>query len=304
MSTRIPHPTQKIITGQQKTTGYLQMQKKLGGYYLQNFFNILDEQHKSGRFLEVGSGSGFQTAEIAQKYPQAEIVALEPSADMISVASDYLAQRGLLNRVRFVEGTLEDQELVHSLGEFDLVYSSFSLHHWADPVCAFRNLFHVLKPGGVFLIYDFQRDWLLSCIPSGNGIMESIRASYTPQEIKSFLRQADIYHPAVNSRSIYLSIVVAKQNDLIFANKPVKQLAELEHGQAGQIVSIQSAIPERIQELRDMGITPNAIVRVIETYTRHVIFTVGHKKIVADKIVASEIIVQVLSPSRQMLAGF
>jgi hypothetical protein len=60
MPDRIPHSNQEIITGQQTTTNYLGMQKMLGKFYLRKFFAILDGQHKTGRFLELGSGSGYQ----------------------------------------------------------------------------------------------------------------------------------------------------------------------------------------------------------------------------------------------------
>ena len=39
----------------------------------------LIEQHKTGRFLEIGPGFGYQTAEVAQKYSKIDIIEVEAS---------------------------------------------------------------------------------------------------------------------------------------------------------------------------------------------------------------------------------
>jgi ubiquinone/menaquinone biosynthesis C-methylase UbiE len=300
MPDRIPHSNQEIITGQQMTTNYLRMQKMLGKFYLRKFFAILDGQHKTGRFLEIGSGSGYQTAGVTEKYPQAEIIAVEPSVDMITVAAGYLAQHCLRDRVQIVQGSVEDEALIRSLGEFDLIYSTFSLHHWPDPDQAFRNLYGVLKPAGVLLIYDFQRDWLACQLPLSQGVVESIRAAYTPDEIKGILAQASIPQYAIRSSFPYLSILITKPDELLIsqAQTSIKSLPALERGQAGWIISIQTNIPEHLQELLVMGISPCATVRMIANYAHYVVFKVDNggytKEFAADIEIAAEITVQVL----------
>jgi|SRR6266498_1566809 len=52
--------------------------------------------------------------------------------------------------------------------------------------------------------------------------------------------------------------------------------------------------PEQLRELMAMGISPNAVVRMIDNYARHVIFNVDHKKFAADKEITSGIAVQIL----------
>ena len=95
------------------------MQRRLGRFYLNSFRKILARQGKSGRFLEIGTGPGYQTAIIAEDYPEAEIVGLEPSPDMVRIATTYIADKGLSERVRFVEGAVEDEGLVAGLGTFE-----------------------------------------------------------------------------------------------------------------------------------------------------------------------------------------
>jgi methylase of polypeptide subunit release factors len=126
MPKRIPHADLEVITGQQTVEDYLEMQKRLGKFYLRGFLKLLTQQNKTGRFLEIGSGPGYQTAEVAKAIPDADVTAVEPSADMIAVAKSYIQHKGLSQRVRFVQGSVEDRILIENLGRFDLVYSTYS----------------------------------------------------------------------------------------------------------------------------------------------------------------------------------
>jgi ubiquinone/menaquinone biosynthesis C-methylase UbiE len=184
------------------------MQKKMARFYLNGFLRIVEEQKKNGKFLEIGSGPGYQTVEIIKRFPGSQVIALEPSPDMIKVATGYSQSQGVSNRLMFVEGAVEDNSLIQGLGTFDLIYSTFSLHHWQEPVKAMRNLYGALKTGGVILIYDFERHWLTYYLPIRKGVAESIRASYTPKEIVSMLSVIKVKHYHVQRHFPYMSIAI------------------------------------------------------------------------------------------------
>lgn len=210
MLKRKPHTDLAIITGDQSAKHYLEMQKKMARFYLQGFLRIVEDQKKNGKFLEIGPGPGYQTVEIAKRFPGAHITALEPSSDMVRVATAYSQSQGIGNRLTCVEGTVEDNGLIQGLGTFDLIYSTFSLHHWKEPVKAMQNLSGALKTGGIILIYDFERHWLTYYLPIKRGIAESIRASYTPKEIELMLSAIDEKPYRVQRHFPYLSIVLMK----------------------------------------------------------------------------------------------
>ncbi len=207
MPRRILHTDLEVITGEQTTEEYLEMQKRIGKLYLKRFLRLLADQGKTGRFLEIGPGPGYQTAKVAEKNPKTEIVAVEASVDMIAVAQSYIKQRGLSDRVRFVEGAVENEDLIKDLGKFDLIYSSFSLHHWKNPVKAFQNLYRALKEDGVLLIYDLERHWLTYYLPIRRGIVESIKASYTPKELSAMMAELNIQNYQVQRQFPFLSIL-------------------------------------------------------------------------------------------------
>jgi SAM-dependent methyltransferase len=101
-------------------------------------------------------------------------------------------------------------ELINSLGGFDLIYSTFSLHHWTNPIKGIKNMYLSLNENGVLFIYDFFRGGIFYYIKIKRGIWESIRASYNPEEIKRVLGELNITNYKVNRKHLYLDFIITK----------------------------------------------------------------------------------------------
>lgn len=104
------------------------------------------------RVLDVGSGPGDLTVEIARRLPGASLVGVDLAPAMIDVARANALAAGFASRIRFeladaARLPLEDASI-------DLVVSSLSLHHWDQPAAVFAELRRVLRPGGSALVYD------------------------------------------------------------------------------------------------------------------------------------------------------
>ena len=69
MPKRIPQKSEEI-PGMRTSREYLEMQKRIGRFYFKNFLSILESFCKQGSFLEIGPGPGYQTAKIAQIFPE------------------------------------------------------------------------------------------------------------------------------------------------------------------------------------------------------------------------------------------
>lgn len=74
-----------------------------------------------------------------------------------------------------------------------------------------------------------------------------------------------------------------------------KPLPELEPGQLGCIISVNTNTPDCMKELAAAGLSPNAIVRIVDNSNTHLVFYIGDKKYVADKASLSRIMVKPLS---------
>jgi ubiquinone/menaquinone biosynthesis C-methylase UbiE len=168
----------------------------------------IDELGLDGRFLEVGAGPAILTAIVAQAMPQVNITVIEVSPDMITVAREEVESQGVEDRIDFVEGDAADAALLDRLGKFDLVYSTYSLHHWDEPEMVIKNLLRAVAPGGVLFIHDLKRVWWLYWIPSREGFFTSIRAAYTPSEIEELLGRVGVDRYEIQNGPFYQSVVV------------------------------------------------------------------------------------------------
>lgn len=103
----------------------------------------------SERMLDAGCGPGHTALAFAPH--AAQVVAYDLTPTMLEQVHQLAAERSL-NNVITREGDVE--HLPFADGEFDLVVSRYSAHHWGNPAAALREFLRVLKPGGRFLLSD------------------------------------------------------------------------------------------------------------------------------------------------------
>jgi SAM-dependent methyltransferase len=191
MFERVVESHQERPFGAESARRYAEMAEKLPIQY-KGFLQELGALGIGGRYLEIGPGPGVLAATIAQSNPDVQITGVELSPDMASVAREYVGGKGLEDRVQFVVGDAEDGDLINVLGKFDLVYGTYTLHHWKDPKKVIRNLIGAVADGGVLYLYDLRRVWWLYWLPIRNGFWDSIRAAYVAKEIRGMLRELGI----------------------------------------------------------------------------------------------------------------
>ena len=103
--------------------------------------------------LELGCGTGALTVRLAERFPDAKLVAVDGSPEMIKVAQARLAAladtvaRPSFQLTRF-------EELGLSEGSYDLIASNMSLHHLVDKEPFYTKLRLALRPGGLLVFGD------------------------------------------------------------------------------------------------------------------------------------------------------
>lgn len=105
------------------------------------------------RVLDIGTGPGQLLVALARKRPDLDLTGVDVSADMAEIAAGRLAEFG--DRARAVTG--DAAGLPFPDDAFDLVVTSFSLHHWPDVPAAGAEIARVLRPDGHLGVYDFSR---------------------------------------------------------------------------------------------------------------------------------------------------
>jgi SAM-dependent methyltransferase len=103
------------------------------------------------RVLDVGCGPGTLTVALAEARAY-RVDGLDLSPEMIAHATRNGEASPAAVRLNFTVGDV--RELPFPDDSFELIVSSMSQHHWADPAAGVREIRRVLKPGGRAWIYD------------------------------------------------------------------------------------------------------------------------------------------------------
>lgn len=102
----------------------------------------------SGALLDVPVGTAVFTEETYKRLPNARIVCLDYSEDMLEQARARFENRSL-SHVTTVQGDVGS--LAFEDGAFDTVLSMNGFHAFPDKDAAYREVVRVLRPGGTFL---------------------------------------------------------------------------------------------------------------------------------------------------------
>ena len=110
---------------------------------------IIIEKIERGTLIDIGSGTGYLSIEIAKMAPKLEVYGTDLSINMVQIARQYAKD---VENVHFEVANAA--ELPFDDDTVDFITSTGSLHHWKRPVQVFDECFRVLKNGKEAWIYD------------------------------------------------------------------------------------------------------------------------------------------------------
>lgn len=183
-------------------------------------WKILRRGIRSGRVLDIGTGSGLLAIELAKaKGGHFDIVAVDISENMVRKAVENARQAGVEDRISFLVSTAA--ALPFPDDSFDFVLSYASLHHWFEPVTVLDEVARVVKDTGGVMIRDNKR---LYQNPFWKGIIwfvsrfmnkrhrenwpKAILASYTIPEVKEILSRSRLRDYRVSSDFLFIDLCI------------------------------------------------------------------------------------------------
>lgn len=101
---------------------------------------IPDRDYRS--IIDLGCGTGEQTLQLAQRFPQAQVTGLDSSAEMLSKAGAHAA-----SNLKFTQGNITDLT-----GQYDLIYSNAALQWPPDHPALLAQIWAHLNPGGFLAV--------------------------------------------------------------------------------------------------------------------------------------------------------
>ncbi|KAL7271344.1 Delta(24)-sterol C-methyltransferase [Rhizina undulata] len=158
-------------------------------HYLAHMMGLREDM----KVLDVGCGVGGPAREIC-RFSGANIVGLNNNDYQIERATNYAASGGLADKLKFVKGDFMQMSFPEN--SFDAVYAIEATVHAPSLEGVYSQIFRVLKPGGVFGVYE----WLMTdnydasnpkhreiChgIEIGDGISQMVKISEALRAIKA-----------------------------------------------------------------------------------------------------------------------
>ncbi len=131
---------------------------------------------ESLRVLDVGCGSGQLALLLAQRPEVTEVVGVDLSGSLIEHARQTAEESG--SNARFYQ--VDAAEMPLPDGEFSVVVSTLSLHHWERPIDVLREIRRVLTPDGKAFIFDLRRD----ASPLLLGVTDVVRRTLVPRPLR------------------------------------------------------------------------------------------------------------------------
>lgn len=138
---------------------------------------------KRGRIIDVGCGSGATNLVLAQSFVDSEIVGIDMSEPLLSIAMETAQAANLEERVRFEKADV--RQMPYEDNSFDALINLNMVHLVEDPIRMLNEIERVLVPGGFLFIADLRRSWF--------GLIEQeIRSSLTISEARDLFRRSQL----------------------------------------------------------------------------------------------------------------
>ncbi|MBN1800638.1 MAG: methyltransferase domain-containing protein [Candidatus Lokiarchaeota archaeon] len=163
-----------------------------------------------GKFLDIGCGNGIGTADIWTLYfennyfnhhKQIEIYGIDVNSDMLKIAEEEFPLKiknilSLSNEAikqyegkfpKLKEGTAI--EIPFEDNYFDIVYISQVLH-WTDPRKAIKEMYRVVKPGGIVFGTSILRPMANEYLHVNMKTVQGAHGFFTKKEMKTWIKEA------------------------------------------------------------------------------------------------------------------
>jgi demethylmenaquinone methyltransferase/2-methoxy-6-polyprenyl-1,4-benzoquinol methylase len=109
----------------------------------------------AGRILDIASGTADFAIAAARRFPEAHVLGVDVTPEMLDVGRRKVGRLGLSARVELETGDAERLELAD--GSFDCALCAFGFRNFPDRRRALGEARRVLRPGGHLLVLEFFR---------------------------------------------------------------------------------------------------------------------------------------------------
>ncbi|EJS43531.1 YHR209W [Saccharomyces arboricola H-6] len=136
--------------------------------YPQSLVNEVLKFHKCPRkcLVDIGCGTGKATF-LFEPYFE-EVIGIDPSSAMLSIAEKETTERKLGHKIRFINTLGEELSSIEP-GTVDMVISAEAIH-WCNLERLFQQLFFILRPNGTFAFWFYVQPEFVDFAPEALNV--------------------------------------------------------------------------------------------------------------------------------------
>lgn len=183
------------------------VQEKRNRLYRNSLINLLDLKY-GDKILDIGCGTGDFLIELDNKYKgKLRLTGIDVTPHFIEIAKGRTKQR---RNIKVLNMSLN--QLKFKNNTFHYIFAMRVLHHIKKPVKIINRIRKVLKKGGIFVVFDWCRDydvvkaWDVRCKKKE----ASHQKFYTSHEAKELLENSGLSVTAVIKKNYYMILLCKK----------------------------------------------------------------------------------------------
>ena len=104
------------------------------------------------QIAELGCGGGRNAGELSNRYPKAEVFAVDYSEVSVAKATEYNKEKIASGKMIVQQGDVSNLKLAEE--SFDLATAFETIYFWPGLEKCFAQIYKILRPGGVFMIVN------------------------------------------------------------------------------------------------------------------------------------------------------
>lgn len=125
--------------------------------FARQIVRLLSPVEVGSTIVDLGTGPGLLSIELCKMLPQATVIGVDPSAEMLEVARRNAHRAGVSN---FETRLGMAEQLPMRSSSAGVVVSQSSFHEWDDRQKGLSEILRVLEHGGHLIVKDYSRTWL------------------------------------------------------------------------------------------------------------------------------------------------
>lgn len=159
--------------------------------------------HAPENVVDLATGTGDLAIEIARKIDRCHVFGIDLSPGMLEYARKKIAKHKLHNRISLIE--VDGHNIPFEDNFFSAATIAFGIRNYENPAQGIKEIFRVLKPGGILMILEFNmpqkgifakvyRFYFFRILPTIGRIVSGNKNAYTylPASVTNFNTHIDL----------------------------------------------------------------------------------------------------------------